>query len=86
MPALSTSYSRKTIQVQHAATSVSSLADAVEHLKSQPDYDSLISTLKFLRKGNQLCAPSPATAQIVQLLVSDLVPNYWPLLRERAGR
>lgn len=79
--ALSASHSGRSTQAQREAPSVSSLEDAVEHLKSQPDYDSLISTLSFLRKGNQLSAPSPSTAQIVQLLVSDIVPNYWPLLQ-----
>lgn len=72
---------RKVVQVLDDAPTVSSLADALEHLKSQPDYDLLISTLDFLGKDHQLSAPSPITAQIVQLLVSDIVPNYWPLLR-----
>lgn len=66
--------------------------DALETLRREPDYDSLISVLRFLsRHGTQDLAfpsiklPSPLSAQLVQVLVSDIVPNYWALLIEDAG-
>ncbi|GAB1310803.1 telomere binding protein [Madurella fahalii] len=68
----------------------SSPEDALEILKHEPDYDSLISALRFLsRHGSQevpgfanIKLPSPLNVQIVQALVSDIVPNYWMLLIE----
>jgi telomere length regulation protein len=62
--------------------------EALEVLKNQPDYESLISVLKYLEKGAQnghqfnLLIPSPQSAQIVHVLVSEVVPNYWALLKE----
>ncbi|KAL2270238.1 hypothetical protein VTJ83DRAFT_2422 [Remersonia thermophila] len=64
--------------------------EALEILKSNPDYDTLTSTLNFLLRYRTADAapypairlPSPLSAQLVQVLVSDIVPNYWALLVE----
>ncbi|KAK3904610.1 telomere length regulation protein-domain-containing protein [Staphylotrichum tortipilum] len=68
-------------------------ADALEILKTEPDYDSLISALAFLSRheapGSSLTSikqPSPLSAQLVQVLVSEIVPNYWALLIEDADQ
>ncbi|OAQ97670.1 hypothetical protein LLEC1_01903, partial [Akanthomyces lecanii] len=76
---------RRTAPKKCPATAVvMSLDDAVEILKNQPDYDSLLSTLRFLCDNFESVAgkPSPHTAAIVHLLVTEITPNYWTLLLE----
>jgi len=67
----------------------SSPEDALDVLRHQPDYDLLLATLRFLVPQDQPDAavfsikrPSPLSAQLVQVLVSEIVPNYWTLLKE----
>ncbi|KAK9413047.1 putative Telomere length regulation protein-domain-containing protein [Seiridium unicorne] len=65
--------------------------EALEVLKGQPDHEQLISVLKYLRHGSRgnhafnVLRPSPQAAQIVHVLVTDIVPNYWTLLRDDSG-
>jgi telomere length regulation protein len=57
---------------------------ALEILKNEPDFDSLISTLTYLKDGNSsfsITSPSPLTAQLVRVLVSKTIPTYWNVLR-----
>ncbi|KAH8180073.1 telomere length regulation protein [Sarocladium implicatum] len=68
---------------------VRSLDDAIQILKSQPEYDELVAVLRFLtgtREGDESTgkrlAPGPKSAAVVQLLVTDIASNYWPLLAE----
>lgn len=63
--------------------------DALEILRHEPDYESLVSALRLLSPGKSapedvfsITRPGPLSAQIVQVLVSDIVPNYWALLKE----
>ncbi|KAG5663911.1 hypothetical protein KAF25_006496 [Fusarium avenaceum] len=64
--------------------------DALDALKNQADYDSLISVLQFLSShrtasdGFSFSAPSPKNASIIHLLVTEIAPNYWTLLLEGA--
>ncbi|TQV99770.1 Telomere length regulation protein [Cordyceps javanica] len=72
-------------QKENRATSVvTTLEDAVEILKNQPDYGSLISTLNFLCDDcdSIIGKPSPQNAAAVHLLVTEITPNYWTLLLE----
>ncbi|KAH7269784.1 telomere length regulation protein-domain-containing protein [Fusarium redolens] len=76
-------------QKKPAKISDSSTADEIiDALKNQPDYDTLISILKFLNSpkpasGNfSFSTPSPKSASIVHLLVSEIASNYWTLLLE----
>lgn len=65
--------------------------EALEALKSQPSYDKLIAVLRYLRKGIEgqhdfnVQQPGPQSAQIVHLLVSEIAPNYWALLKADAS-
>jgi telomere length regulation protein len=68
---------------------VTSLDDAIQVLKSQPEYGELIATLRFLtgtdkngQPGKTKLVPDPKSAALVQLLVTDIATNYWPLLAE----
>lgn len=62
--------------------------EALEVLRNEPDYDQLVATLRFLsHEGStgssfSIKDPSPMTAKLVQVLVSEIVPNYWTLLNE----
>ena len=67
---------------------VTSPDEALNVLKSQPDYDSLVAVLRYLTApaasptAFQLHAPSPKSAAIVHELVSEIIPNFWTLLQE----
>ncbi|PHH69150.1 hypothetical protein CDD80_6979 [Ophiocordyceps camponoti-rufipedis] len=69
-----------------SAAGVSSPDNALEVLKSQPDYDDLVAVLRYLAKEEaQLRLPTPTSASITHALVSEIVPNYWVMLREGSG-
>ncbi|KAI6716881.1 telomere length regulation protein [Diplocarpon mali] len=64
-------------------------AEALEILRNEPDHNTLISTLRFLENPTQdfdIKSPSPMAAQLVHVLVSDTVPNYWDVLHLKHGR
>jgi telomere length regulation protein len=66
-------------------TETSSVEEAAEALKGEPDYDTLVSTLRFFARDKSplsLSVPGPQSAQIVQLLVTDIASNYWGLLKD----
>lgn len=69
-------------------SSWSSVDDVIEVLRNEPDYDNLISALRCLLKAGgggghfMTAAPGPQASRIVQILVTEIVPNYWTLLRE----
>jgi len=61
----------------------SSPEGALEILKNEPDRDALIATLRYLVNSLHfdIMSPSPLAAQLVHVLVSDAVPNYWNVLQ-----
>lgn len=65
-----------------------SLQDIVEALSHEPDYDTLISALRFVIEGGpvgehfNVGAPGPEAARIIQILVTEIVPNYWAVIKE----
>ena len=72
-----------------AASPVSNLDDAIQVLKSQPEYDELVTVLRFLTGNGDVdestrhrLAPGPKSAAVIQLIVTDIATNYWPLLAE----
>ncbi|KAL2161610.1 hypothetical protein VTH06DRAFT_8172 [Thermothelomyces fergusii] len=63
--------------------------EALDILRQEPDYDSLISVLNFLSRHETdgspfIKLPGPLSAQLVQVLVAEIAPNYWALLVEDA--
>lgn len=75
----------KPVTRPQAPSQATTPAEALEILRSEPDYATLISTLRYLGKNNNgfnVTSPSPISAQIVHTLVSDVVPNYWSILNE----
>lgn len=69
----------------------SSPEEALDVLKRQPGYDALLSVLIYLRKGVQgkhsfdIRNPSPQAAQLVHVLSTEIIPNYWTLLTENSS-
>ncbi|CCC08577.1 hypothetical protein SMACR_05821 [Sordaria macrospora] len=68
---------------------VNSPEEALEVLRHEPDYDQLVATLRFLDHEEAGSAfsikePNPMAAKLVQVLVSEIVPNYWTLLNEES--
>jgi telomere length regulation protein len=59
-------------------------AEALELLRSEPDYNALILTLRYLVNypDFSIQLPSPLASQLVQVLLTDIVPSYWNILRE----
>lgn len=83
-PLLSEARPTKRIRDTTSPATVSSEDEALQVLKSQPDYDTLAAVLGYLTgaDASQLQAPSPKSAAIVHALVIEIVPNYWTLLHE----
>ncbi|KAL7927564.1 telomere length regulation domain-containing protein [Trichoderma austrokoningii] len=67
---------------------VESPDEALELLRNQPGYDSLIQTLKYLTRdekqsdGFHIHVPGPKSAAIIHVLVTEIASNYWTLLKE----
>ncbi|KAL9484731.1 hypothetical protein ACSS6W_003520 [Trichoderma asperelloides] len=67
---------------------VDSPEEALELLRNQPDYDSLIQALKYLIQdekqpgGFHVHVPGPKSAAIIHVLVTEIASNYWTLLKE----
>ncbi|KAI1813008.1 telomere length regulation protein-domain-containing protein [Poronia punctata] len=66
--------------------------EALEALRAQPDFDALLTVLKYLQRRTNDTAdfdirtPSSLNAQIVHVLVTEIVPNYWPVLQDTPDR
>lgn len=67
---------------------VDSPDEALELLRNQPDYDSLLRTLKYLTQHEKqpgsfhVHEPGPKSAAIIHVLVTEIASNYWTLLKE----
>jgi telomere length regulation protein len=73
---------------------INSFDEALDALKSQPEYSILIKVLRFLLGDDKpasastsaasgpLSSPSSKAAVVIQLLVTEIAPNYWTLLSE----
>lgn len=71
--------------IQSSIPAPSTPDEALEALKSKPDLSSLANVLKYFVEATDinLHLPSPLGSQIINVLVSNIVPNYWSLLSER---
>ncbi|KAH8676088.1 telomere length regulation protein-domain-containing protein [Xylariales sp. PMI_506] len=80
------------VKVQESEYAVTTPEDALEALKGQPSYSTLLAVLKYLQlglNGNHpfnILKPSPQSAQIVNVLVTEIVPNYWTVLSEDVSK
>lgn len=74
-----------------SAKPVGTPANALEVLRSQPDLDTLTLSLQQLQHGNfdepfNLDVPGPLQAQIINALLSEIVPNFWPSYKRQHGQ
>lgn len=67
---------------------IDSKEDALKALQSKPDLDLLARVLRFLDRPTtnndafNIKIPGPAAAQLIFILVSDTIPDYWALLAD----
>lgn len=56
--------------------------DALEILRNQPSFDDLCLSLAFFDEDRtfRITTPGPVAAQLVRVLVSEVIPNYWSIL------
>lgn len=78
------SHTKQHTHSQHDA--INSTGDALEALRSKPSLDLLTRVLQFLdpskanNEGFNIKIPGPRAAQLIFVLVSDILPDYWGLL------
>lgn len=81
------SSTKKVIEIPRVSQ-VDSPDGALELLRNQPDYDSLVQVLRYLTKDDgqadsfNVYVPGPKSAAIIHVLVTDIASNYWALLKE----
>jgi telomere length regulation protein len=86
----STSVSSKTANIP--PSSIERPEDALQLLRSEPDTDSLLSTLTRLstvdgfKDAFDIRRPSPLAAQIINTIVSSIIPNFWSALEKQDRR
>lgn len=65
--------------------------EAVDVLKSQPGYEALLSVLHWTVAGTRdehsfnVLRTGPQSAQLVHSLVTEIVPNYWIVLKDASS-
>lgn len=59
--------------------------EALEILQNEPDFSNVLLILKYLATTSDisLSSPSPLSSQLINVLVSDTVTNYWAILSEK---
>lgn len=63
----------------------SSPEEALEILKNEPSHETLLHTLTYLNKETSsfdIRTPDPLASQLIQVLVSEIVPTFWNVLSE----
>ncbi|PTB65456.1 hypothetical protein BBK36DRAFT_1121668 [Trichoderma citrinoviride] len=87
-PLLSEVSSTKRVAEISKLSQVNSPDEALEILRNQPDYDSLVRVLRYLTKDAaqpdafNVHVPGPKSAAIIHVLVTEITANYWTLLKE----
>jgi len=75
--------------ISRPSSPASTPEEALEILRNEPDYEAMGLTLAFLENGNsgfKITTPSPLAAQLVHVLVSGIIPNYWSALHASDGK
>ncbi|KAL6895707.1 telomere length regulation domain-containing protein [Trichoderma longibrachiatum] len=87
-PLLSEVSSTKRVVEVPKVSQVNSPDEALEILRNQPDYDSLVRVLRYLAEDAarpnafNVHVPGPKSAAIIHVLVTEIAANYWTLLKE----
>lgn len=79
--------------VQSAPATPSSLESALEILRNEPSFDAVRATLRYLVRDApsttsdfNISLPSPQSAQLVNVLVTEIVPNYWTVFDDASRK
>ncbi|KAI0910529.1 telomere length regulation protein [Ustulina deusta] len=90
---LSLSKAAEPLEVSRTVFKGNSPEEALESLKTQPNHDTLLAVLGYLQNGGRdhkhnfdIRTPGPLSAQIIHVLVTEIVPNYWTVLQEASDR
>ena len=73
-----------------AAGAINNPDEALEALRSQPDFSTLADVLHFLHEtssnsnGFNIRLPGPKSLQIINQLVGSILSDFWPLLKSYA--
>ncbi|KAI1436788.1 telomere length regulation protein-domain-containing protein [Xylaria sp. CBS 124048] len=84
--------SSRPVQGPQAVFEGTSPEEALDALRNQPSYDTLLDVLRYLQNGGKgkrsfdIRVPGPLNAQIVHALVTEIVPNYWAVLETSSNR
>lgn len=84
-----TEVSKPREQVHRPVSQATTPEEALGVLKNEPDYEGLIFTLQFLYKNDtnfSISSPSPIASQLIHVLVTETVPNYWDVLQTSPQR
>ena len=79
-------------QSKRPAFAINNAQNALEALRSKPDYETLSSALLWLSRTVarndefNIKKPSPKAAEIIFTLVHDIVPDYWETLSSQGGK
>ncbi|KAI1739410.1 telomere length regulation protein [Xylaria scruposa] len=89
---LSLSKAAEPVKAARAVFEGASPEEALETLKDQPSYDILLVVLDYLVHESKnkhkfdIRTPGPLAAQIIHVLVTEIVPNYWTILQESSDK
>lgn len=74
-----------------ATLQASTPEDGLEILRNEPSFEDLQSVLNYLvrdapqKSSFHIDSPGPLAAQLIHILVSEILPNYWRILNERSS-
>lgn len=74
---------RATKAITNAVQVIESPEEALEALSSQPDHGTLIKTLEYLNPDTsefKVKLPGPKATQLINILVANIIPDYWSVL------
>ncbi|KAI9879960.1 MAG: telomere binding protein [Pleopsidium flavum] len=80
--------SQATKAVPNAGQIITSPDEALEALYSKPDYGTLRKALQYLNpdlSDFKIKLPTPKAAQLVNVLVANIIPDYWGILDEKSS-
>ncbi|RKF56166.1 DNA replication checkpoint protein tel2 [Golovinomyces cichoracearum] len=63
--------------------------EALEALRNEPDYQVLISALRQISQQSSnfdISSPHPVSAQLVHVLISEIVPSFWEVLSRSTNK
>ncbi|CAN8099196.1 unnamed protein product [Discula destructiva] len=85
------SMASKPAEPSSSVLEASSVGEVIDVLKNEPDYDTMVAALGLLVRDRQklgafdIAASTPDAAKVIHILVTEITPNYWSLLKESSA-